>query len=71
MEIPLNPGGWYTEVLKDPLDDCAAAETERVPLVMESLVDKPAGSVMIVTPPLGKVRAVMAWLVWDALAGRV
>jgi len=66
MEIALNPGGWYTEVLKDPLDDCAAAETD-----MESLVDEPAGSVMMVTPPLGKVRAVMAWLVWDALAGRV
>jgi len=30
---------------------------------MESLVDEPAGSVMIVTLPLGKVRAVMAWLV--------
>ncbi len=45
-------------MLKDPLDDCAAAETD-----MESLVDEPAGSVMMVTPPLGKVRAVMAWLV--------
>lgn len=63
IEMPLNPGGWYTEVLKDPLDDCAAAETEGYPLVMESRPDDPVGSVMTVTPPLGRVRAVMAWLV--------
>jgi len=62
METSLNPGA-YTEVLKDSLDDCAAAETEGVPLVTVSLPDEPAGSVMTVTPPLGRVRAAMAWLV--------
>lgn len=50
-------------MLKDPLEDCAAAETEGMPLVMESLPNDPAGSVMTVTPPLGKVRAITAWLV--------
>ncbi len=50
-------------MLNDPLDDCAAGEPEAVSLVAESVPEEPAGSVMTVTPPLGSVRAVIAWLV--------